>query len=119
MIVTSSWFTPNPENRKEHVFPGSAVQPDQAMSIREIIDRFTRGVPAIGKVNMNFDQDAESLMNQPYVFPDDPDFADYVYAERHFEQLRAAHQQQLLDAQTAQQAAAAAVKTDTTSAVPD
>lgn len=107
MIHVSTWFNGSPVTPTEHVFPGSQVQPDQALGLREIIDRFSRGVPAVGKVNMNFDKDPESLMNCSYVFPDDPDFADYVYAQRHLNELYLQFQQasQLSDAKQSDTAA--------------
>lgn len=73
------------ETCKEPVLHGDMVRPDMSMTIREIIDRFTRGVPAVGVANMQFDEDAQSLFDAPYVFPDFPDFADYVFAEQYLQ----------------------------------
>lgn len=100
-VTINHWFR-NTAQPFERVLHGSQVQPNQALGLREIIDRFTRGVPAVGKVNLNFDQDAEALMNAAYVFPDDPDFADYVFAERHMNDLR----QQYLNQQASPEASA-------------
>lgn len=73
---------------KEMVLPGDMVRPDESMSVREILDRFSRGVPVIGVSHNDFDDDPEAVLRDDYVFPDFPDFADYVYAEQRINDMK-------------------------------
>lgn len=92
MIFTPFNYNHRKYSDKEPVLPGDQVQPDQSLSIREILDRFTRGVPAIGINNFDYDEDPEAILRDDYVFPDFPDFADYVYAEHRINEMKREYQ---------------------------
>lgn len=87
MILTAFTYRHKEHSDLEPVLKGDNVRPDESLSIREILDRFTRGVPAIGTNHLDFDENPDAVFADDY-FPDFPDFADYVYAEQRLNALR-------------------------------
>lgn len=88
MILTAFTYRHKLHSDLEPVLKGDNVRPDESLSIREILDRFTRGVPAIGTNHLDFDQFPDAIFDDDAYFPDFPDFADYVYAEQRLNAMR-------------------------------
>lgn len=115
MILTAFTYRHKLHSDLEPVLKGDHVRPDESLSIREILDRFTRGVPAIGTNHLDFDENPDAVFADDY-FPDFPDFADYAYAEQRIAQMRREAAENKARASAAQASSAASERSASASA---